>query len=165
MIILLSLCMECIYELYFGQNLLIFQKISYLYFYSVLYFHQFPIKFPTYTFIRNCRLFGTLEYLHLRYACNLLTVTKVQMSFCAINHHVHPLMQNYRFQHQKYGLTVQWRQDSKSDIIFIFIKDQLILKFLFSVFTFFQKTNKNKSASSKVEFVCSFVRRSVSLKK
>ena len=38
MIILLSLCMECMYVLNFGQNdpplrLLIFQKISYLYFY------------------------------------------------------------------------------------------------------------------------------------
>ena len=35
-------------------------------------------------------------------------------------------------------------------------KGQLISKYFLSVFTFFQKTNKNKSASSKVEFVCSF---------
>ena len=42
---------------------------------------------------------------------------------------------------------------------------QLILTCLFGVFTFFQKTNKNKSTSSKVEFVCSFFGRNVGLKK
>ena len=42
---------------------------------------------------------------------------------------------------------------------------QLILKCLFGVFTFFQKTNENKSTSSKVEFVRSFFRRNVGLKK
>ena len=36
------------------------------------------------------------------------------------------------------------------------VKGQLISKCLFGVFTFFQKTNENKSTSSKVEFVCSF---------
>ena len=44
-------------------------------------------------------------------------------------------------------------------------KGQLISKCLFGVFTFFQKTNKNKSTSSKVEFVCSVFCRNVSLKK
>ena len=42
---------------------------------------------------------------------------------------------------------------------------QLISKCLFGVFTIFQKTDKNKSKSSKVEFVCSFFGRNVSLKK
>ena len=36
-------------------------------------------------------------------------------------------------------------------------KGQLISKCLFGVFTFFQKTNENKSTSSKVKFVCSFL--------
>ena len=49
-------------------------------------------------------------------------------------------------------------------------KGQLISKCLFgvfylSVFTFFQKTNENKSTSSKVEFVGSFFGRNVGLKK
>ena len=44
-------------------------------------------------------------------------------------------------------------------------KGQLISKCLYGVFTFFQKTNKNKSTSSKVEFVCSFFGRIVGLKK
>ena len=44
-------------------------------------------------------------------------------------------------------------------------KGQLISKCLFGVFTFFQKTNKNKSTSSKVEFVPSFFGRNVGLKK
>ena len=44
-------------------------------------------------------------------------------------------------------------------------KGQLISKCLFGVFTFFQKTNKNKSTSSKVEFVWSFFWRNVILKK
>ena len=35
-------------------------------------------------------------------------------------------------------------------------KGQLVSRYLFGVFTFFQKTNKNKPASSKVEFVRSF---------
>ena len=37
-----------------------------------------------------------------------------------------------------------------------FIKGQLISKCLFCVFNFLQKTNKNKSHSSKIEFVHSF---------
>ena len=41
-------------------------------------------------------------------------------------------------------------------------KGQLISKCLFGVFTFFQKTNENKSTSSKVEFVRSFFGRNVS---
>ena len=45
-----------------------------------------------------------------------------------------------------------------------FAKGQLILKYLFCVFTFFQKTIENKSTSSKVEFVCSFFERNVGLK-
>ena len=44
-------------------------------------------------------------------------------------------------------------------------KGQLILKYLFCVFTFFQKMIENKSTSSKVEFVCSFFGRNVGLKK
>ena len=44
-------------------------------------------------------------------------------------------------------------------------KGQLISKCLFGIFKFFQKTNENKSHSSKVEFVCSFFGRNVSLKK
>ena len=42
---------------------------------------------------------------------------------------------------------------------------QLISKCTFGVFTFFQKTNKNKSTSSRVEFVHSFFGRNVGLKK
>ena len=37
------------------------------------------------------------------------------------------------------------------------IKGQLISKCLFGVSTFFQKTNENKSTSSEVEFVRSFL--------
>ena len=44
-------------------------------------------------------------------------------------------------------------------------KGQLISKCLFYVFTFFQKTNENKSTISKVEFVRSFFGRNVGLKK
>ena len=44
-------------------------------------------------------------------------------------------------------------------------KDQLISKSFFGVFNFFQKTNKNKSHSSKVEFIRSFFGRNISLKK
>ena len=43
-------------------------------------------------------------------------------------------------------------------------KDQLISKCLFGVFTFFQKTDENKSTSSNVEFVHSFFGRNVGLK-
>ena len=43
-------------------------------------------------------------------------------------------------------------------------KGQLISKCLFGVFTFFQKTIKKKSTSSKVEFVRSFFGRNVGLK-
>ena len=43
-------------------------------------------------------------------------------------------------------------------------KGQLISKFLFSVFTFFQKTNENKLTSSRVEFVLSFFGRKIGLK-
>ena len=38
----------------------------------------------------------------------------------------------------------------------IHAKGQLILKCLFGVFNFLQETNKNKSHSNKIEFVCSF---------
>ena len=44
-------------------------------------------------------------------------------------------------------------------------KGQLISKCLFGVLTFFQKTNENKSTSSKTEFVLSFFGRNVGLKK
>ena len=44
-------------------------------------------------------------------------------------------------------------------------KGQLISKCLFGVFTFFQKTNENKSTSSKVKFVRSFFGRNIGLKK
>ena len=46
-----------------------------------------------------------------------------------------------------------------------YVKGQLISKCLFGVFTFFQKTNENKSTSSKVEFVRSFFGRNFGLKK
>ena len=46
-----------------------------------------------------------------------------------------------------------------------FPKGQLISTCIFGVFTFFQKTNENKSTGSKVEFVCSFFGRNVGLKK
>ena len=36
------------------------------------------------------------------------------------------------------------------------IKGQLISKYIFDVFNFFQKTNENTSHSSKNEFICSF---------
>ena len=48
---------------------------------------------------------------------------------------------------------------------FVFTKGQLISKCLFGVFNFLQKTNENKSDSSKIEFVCSFFGGNVSLKK
>ena len=44
-------------------------------------------------------------------------------------------------------------------------KGQFISKCLFGVFTFFQKTNENKSTNSKVKFVRSFFGRNVRLKK
>jgi hypothetical protein len=44
-------------------------------------------------------------------------------------------------------------------------KGQLISKCLLGVFTFFQKTNKNKLTSSKVEFVRSSFGKNVGLKK
>ena len=44
-------------------------------------------------------------------------------------------------------------------------KGQLILKCLFGVFNFLQKTNENKSNSSKIEFVHSFFGGNVGLKK
>ena len=43
-------------------RLLILQKFSHLYFYSVLYVYSFLRKLPTYIFIQTRRLFGTLEY-------------------------------------------------------------------------------------------------------
>ena len=46
-----------------------------------------------------------------------------------------------------------------------FNKGQLISKCLFGVFNFLQKTNKNKSHSSKIEFFCSFFGGNVGLKK
>ena len=52
-----------------------------------------------------------------------------------------------------------------SRIFLVSSKGRSISKCLFGVFTFFQKTNKNKSTSSKVEFVCSFFGRKVDLKK
>ena len=44
-------------------------------------------------------------------------------------------------------------------------KGQLISKCLFCVFNFFQKTNENKSHSSKIEFVRSFFGGNIGLKK
>ena len=55
--------------------------------------------------------------------------------------------------------------EQKSFILMQNSKGQLISKCLFGVFTFFQKTNENKSTSSKVEFVRSFFGRNVGLKK
>ena len=49
--------------------------------------------------------------------------------------------------------------------ILTLLKGQLISKCLFGVLTFFQKTNENKSTSSKTEFVRSFFGRNVGLKK
>ena len=48
---------------------------------------------------------------------------------------------------------------------FSLTKDQLISKYLFCVFTFFQKANENKLTCSKVEFVRLFFARNVGLKK
>ena len=48
-------------------RLLIFTKKFHLYVYSHLYFYKFLKKFPTYIFIRNRRLFGTLEYIKALY--------------------------------------------------------------------------------------------------
>ena len=47
-----------------------------------------------------------------------------------------------------------WSNLMHNDVKYFLTKCQLILKCLFGVFTFFQKMNKNKSISSKVEFVC-----------
>ena len=44
-------------------------------------------------------------------------------------------------------------------------KGQLISKCLFGIVNFFQKTNKSKSQSNKVEFIRSLFGRNVSLKK
>ena len=50
-------------------------------------------------------------------------------------------------------------------LFFPICKGQIISKWFFGVFDFLQKTNKNKYHSSKVQFVCSFIGRNVSLKK
>ena len=62
-------------------------------------------------------------------------------------------------------IVLLWKVRYFSKMAEIFnIKGQLISKCLFGVFTFFQKMNENKSTSSKVEFVRSFLVRSVGLK-
>ena len=48
---------------------------------------------------------------------------------------------------------------------FFYFKGQLISICLFGVFNFLQKTNENKSHSSKIEFVRSFFGRNDGLKK
>ena len=53
--------------------------------------------------------------------------------------------------HSIMGINPFW----KSNLIFCAFKGQLILKWLFGVFNFLQKTNKNKSHCSKIEFVWS----------
>ena len=45
------------------------------------------------------------------------------------------------------------------------LKGQLISKYLFGVFNFLQKTNKNKSDSSKIEFIRSFFGENIGWKK
>ena len=52
----------------------------------------------------------------------------------------------------------------KCEIKVKIVKGQLILKCLLGVFTFFQKTNENKSTRSKVKLVRSFFGRNVGLK-
>ena len=56
-----------------------------------------------------------------------------------------------------------WNSTTETHLLLIYIwkwfslpKGQIISKRLFGVFTFFPKTNENKSTSSKVEFVHSF---------
>ena len=65
------------------------------------------------------------------------------------------------------GLKFCWSRISFITKVFsLYIpKGRLISKSLFCVFTFFQKTNENKSTSSKVEFVRSFFGRNFSWKK
>ena len=67
------------------------------------------------------------------------------------------------FLQNKIGFT--WMERCSIEYNFTIFKGQLISKCLFGVFTFFQKTNENKSTSSKVEFVRSFFGRNVGLKK
>ena len=50
-------------------------------------------------------------------------------------------------------------------IFIVYSKGQLISKCLFGVFNFLQKTNENKSHSSKIEFVRSFFGGNFGLKK
>ena len=57
------------------------------------------------------------------------------------------------------------KKEKKNEGLEIHPKGQLISKCHFGVFTFFQKTNENKSTSSKVEFVRSFFGRNIGLKK
>ena len=59
----------------------------------------------------------------------------------------------------------RFQRFNTSSYIYLLTKGQIISKSFFGVFTFFQKTNENKSTSSKVEFVRSFFGRNVGLKK
>ena len=54
---------------------------------------------------------------------------------------------------------------SKMAIYYWKTKGQLILKGVFCIFNFLQKTNKNKSHSSKIKFLCLFFLGNVGLKK
>ena len=66
----------------------------------------------------------------------------------------------YVFQSQHYQNT-----NNASFVVYVFrAKGQLISKCLFCVFNFFQTTNKNKSHSSKIEFVRSLFGGNVGLK-
>ena len=65
-------------------------------------------------------------------------------------------------------IKVHLRYNIEKEIYFLSktcLKGQLISKCLFGVFNFLQKTNKNKSHSSKIEFLCSFFGGNVGLKK
>ena len=60
------------------------------------------------------------------------------------------LSSQVNLQNQKKNSIMVWKN------IFLFFKGHLISKWFFEVFDFLQKTNENKSHSSKVEFIRSF---------
>jgi hypothetical protein len=61
--------------------------------------------------------------------------------------------------------SIIWRVFLQFHVFSSHVKGQLISKCLFGVFNFLQKTNENKSQSSKIEFVRSFFGGNLGLKK
>ena len=105
--------------------------------------------------------FNVNKTLYSKLACSIVALTcaknfQFNARFCSLN------------QQAQAGLTqtffsgLDWLSKFQLELI---TKGQLILKCLFGCFTFFQKTNKNKSTSSKVEFVRSFFGKNLGLKK